>query len=108
MKENCLHGSGPRSVGGTSLASFLSTQTWEKKEPTYSERSTIGNPNWQIREHGNRSVETRTPKRQIMADLMDSKKQILIRGGPNNIRSQEKGPGEEGRVAEGVSASNLQ
>jgi hypothetical protein len=43
-----------------------------------------------------------------MADLMDGKKQILIRGGPNNIRGQEKGPGEEGRVAEGVSAGNLQ
>lgn len=39
---------------------------------------------------------------------MDGEKDVLVRGGTNNVGGEEEGPGQDGRVAEEVGTGYLQ
>ena len=62
------------------------------KELTYSERSTIRDPNWQICKYSKQSVCHWRPERKIVGDFMNGEEEILVCRSPNNICCQKELP----------------
>lgn len=75
---------------------------------TYPERSTVGQPNWQIGEYGQQAIGHRGPEGQVVRDLMDGQEQVLVRRCTNYICRREEFPGQHGRVTEQICAADLQ
>jgi hypothetical protein len=61
-------------------------------EGTHPERSTVWNPNWQIRKDSKDPIHSARLECQIMGNLMDSQEQILIRRSSDYVRCEEEGP----------------
>ncbi len=80
----------------------------DSEEITYSEGSTIRHSNGQIRKDRNSPIHPRHPECQIMANLMNRKKQILVRCSSNHIGSKEELPAEKWRVLKHICAEDLQ
>ncbi len=74
---------------------------------TYAERSAIRDPNWQIRNHGNGSVELGRPEGKVVTYLVDGEEEVLVCGCADDVGREEEGPREEGRVLEEVAAEDL-
>ena len=43
-----------------------------------------------------------------MRDFVDGEEEVLVGGRADEVGGEEEGPGEEGRIAEGVGAGDLQ
>jgi hypothetical protein len=76
--------------------------------PTYPERSRVRNANRQISENRQHAVRKRRLKSQIMRDLMNSQEKVLVRRRANDVSSHECLPRQERRVAQRISAEELQ
>lgn len=75
---------------------------------TYSEGSTVGNTDGQVREDGNQSVGKGRSRRQVVGDLVDREEQILVRRCANDVCEAPELPRPELTVSEDVGAEYLQ
>lgn len=63
---------------------------------TYSERSAVGNANGKVGKDSDQTVETRTLESQVMRDLVNSEKQVLVGGRAKDVGYSPELPREEG------------
>lgn len=76
--------------------------------PTYPERSTVGQTDWDVGEDGQQTVGHSRPEGEVVGDLVDGEEEVLVRGGSDHVCSCEKFPVEHGGVAEQVGAEDLE
>lgn len=76
-------------------------------DETHPERSTVRQPNWKIGEDCKQAVYKWRLEGQIMRDLMDGQKQVLVRSGSNHIGRGQELPVENRGVAEQIGTGEL-
>jgi hypothetical protein len=76
--------------------------------PTYPEGCRVRNANGQVRENRQHAVRKRRFESQIMRDLMNSQEEVLVRRRANDVSSHKCLPRQECRVAQRISAEELQ
>ena len=72
------------------------------------ERSRVGNADGQVRNDGEESVGYWRAECKVVRYLVDGKEEVLVRGGPDDIRKTPDGNGEEGRRSEKICAEDLE
>ena len=68
----------------------------------------VGDSDGEVGEDGQEAIGERGFEGEVVGDFVDGEEEVLVCCGAYYVGGEEKGPGEEGGVAEGVGAGDLQ